>query len=463
MKRVCSALITRFCVYLLLPCLLLSLFGCSPPSSSLLSSVPLEAPPAPTDELLIYVHPRMETMLEQVKPIFERKYPEVRLTYRTFGYYNDPFVQQDYQDTLNTELMAGKGPDLLLFDDQVPNIYKLMDIGLFYNLDNFLLADEEFHREEYDAKRLDMGLYKGQRLYIPLDYGIFFWLTTEEALKAQDVSIPSSCTFEAFTEALEQFISKGLDEPGLFEKDGLHLSRIVQYSGLQFIDFERGEVNVDTEEFAQCMRLCKILYPYRMIPNEDGVFVDTSNSISGEKVLWVFNRRQLFIDSFGSLFTMDYRGLLSKETPQLIYLPNLNGGNPVVTDYTKAAIRSSSPNKANAYRFLKLLLSEEIQSVSLSLWGMPVNKAAFEKTLKSHWNLSKSATGPDLSVELKPLPLETADQFIETMQQAENYRNNSLQAIALVIRHMTPWFEDVQSYEACLAELRSQLEILLYE
>lgn len=161
MKRVCSALITRFCVYLLLPCLLLSLFGCSPPSSSLLSSVPLEAPPAPTDELLIYVHPRMETMLEQVKPIFERKYPEVRLTYRTFGYYNDPFVQQDYQDTLNTELMAGKGPDLLLFDDQVPNIYKLMDIGLFYNLDNFLLADEEFHREEYDAKRLDMGLYKG--------------------------------------------------------------------------------------------------------------------------------------------------------------------------------------------------------------------------------------------------------------------------------------------------------------
>ena len=48
-------------------------------------------------------------------------------------------------------------------------------------------------------------------------------------------------------------------------------------------------------------------------------------------------------------------------------------------------------------------------------------------------------------------------------QGLEYYRNYSAQVIDLVYQEMLPYFEDQQPYDACLAKLKSQLELYLYE
>ena len=69
-------------------------------------------------------------------------------------------------------------------------------------------------------------------------------------------------------------------------------------------------------------------------------------------------------------------------TPKIVFLPSLNGASESSSIYGRSmvAINNASPNKRNAYEFLKLLLSFEVQKNELMI---PVHNDALRAQLSS--------------------------------------------------------------------------------
>ncbi len=119
-------------------------------------NVQLETPPKATDELILYQSPYSAKLIQNAVPIFKAKFPDVKVEIKTFGTsMMDPDANEqieNYKTVLKSELMSGQGPDLILWNnepgplskDGFSDIYKVLDAGTMYNLDNFIQNDTDF-------------------------------------------------------------------------------------------------------------------------------------------------------------------------------------------------------------------------------------------------------------------------------------------------------------------------------
>ncbi len=253
----------------------------------------LESPPEKTEKLVLYRPPMMGNLFDHVLPIYKASHPEVEVEVKNFG---DSFEDvQNYQTLLTTELMAGQGPDLLLWDGypysddsyrDFGDVYKVMDAGIFYNLDNFIQNDSEFHREDYNQAVFDAGVYKGERQFIPLYYGVSIISTSKECLEKNGYSLSDNPTYDEFSKIITDFCEKNKDEKGkqLTNYSGIYRENdlgelLYPFNGLEVLDYEQGTVNVDSEAFRQTMETYKGIhntvkdnkfhYTDRCTPEED--------------------------------------------------------------------------------------------------------------------------------------------------------------------------------------------------
>ena len=67
-------------------------------------------------------------------------------------------------------------------------------------------------------------------------------------------------------------------------------------------------------------------------------------------------------------------------------------GKAMYLSYQAYAINAHSKNKALAWAFLKFLMSKEMQT-SPKLWGFPINNAAFDEKMLTHFSDGFSADG----------------------------------------------------------------------
>ena len=74
-----------------------------------------DTPTVPDTELTIYSLEE-NSGIRQAVVMFQKKYPDIYLTLETGMSGNDGVTRTDALKTLNTEIMAGKGPDILILD-----------------------------------------------------------------------------------------------------------------------------------------------------------------------------------------------------------------------------------------------------------------------------------------------------------------------------------------------------------
>ncbi len=192
----------------------------------------LSPPPEKTGKLVLYRPPMMGNLFDIVLPIYKASHPEVQVDVKNFGEYSSRTDIENYQTVLATELMAGQGPDLILWngypygDDAARDfgdVYKVMDAGIFYNLDNFIQNDSEFNMEDYNQAIFDAGVYKGERQFIPLYYGVSIISTSKECLEKNGYSLSDNPTYDEFSNMITDFCEKNKDEKG---------KQLTNYSGI---------------------------------------------------------------------------------------------------------------------------------------------------------------------------------------------------------------------------------------
>ena len=344
--------------------------------------------PGETDRLVVYTNgDSLKSVLDPAVRIFREQYPEVEVDYQVFG-------QDEYAAAVRTEIPAGKGPDLLLLEaNTVQDIYKTMSTGLFENLDPYFYRDGEISLNEFVSGAMDGGLFRGERLLVPLSYTIPLLMTTRALLDEIGAKEEDLATFEGFCETARKYHAAypdGLLFEDVVQVDPIFRNQINLFSffGFRLIDYENGKLSADEKAVREYADLLKLFYdPDYILNDPEHKYRNSSNYHDYDCVLM---RECLFSDwntSFSSY--MITRTFVPEEEGIVFFSPpNFQNGQTAVMD-TMAAVPKASQNKLNAWRLLKILLSEEIQSGvddnlagHLHFWsGQPVRTGSLRRYL----------------------------------------------------------------------------------
>ena len=162
---------------------------------------------------------------------------------------------------IQTQTMAGEGPDIFLLptqygtdsmEDREPlfsNINKVMASDVFMDLTPYLEEDKNFQRENYQEAVLQCGVYEGKQYVLPLFYQVpVLYLKEETAIENHLEEKVSSWSFEE----LQEFMS-GQSDPGV-HYTGCAWNRITTADYLSScIDYENGQVRLSEEDVLEIL------------------------------------------------------------------------------------------------------------------------------------------------------------------------------------------------------------------
>lgn len=375
----------------------------------------------PGTELKIYTL-NESSLLKQAATVFQKKYPDIYLNIQTGMSGDDSFTSSDAVKVLNTEIMAGKGPDLLLLDGLPEDTYiekgLLEDIsGLFSEADLLDNIKDAYTGE--DGKIYAMPV----KFAIPLLQG-----KKEEIDSVTDLTSLADLA-EAHKDEYKAFhlFSYSAMKPALLLKclTDVNMPAWIKEDG-----------TLDSESVASFLEDSNRIYQtsadvVKELIAEYGE--DSFASLSSE-----YSRHDMGIGGsvmsiLGGNFLAGFGGLFSPS--DLSYVDSVNkadsslgiklwDGQSKNTFYPEQiiGISAKSTNKEAAQEFLSFLFSEEGQKLGAEV-GLPVNRTIYEDV--NYWtqgtpgkaisftSSENNETGEYVELEICLPSEETAKEIID--------------------------------------------------
>lgn len=149
---------------------------------------------------------------------------------------------EEYEAKLGTELMAGKGPDVLALSQNLP-IEKLIKNNNLLDLNEVINSlNSDFSFDNLNKVVMDSGVFDGKRYILPLYYSPDFLVTSNSRLDYLGADL-EGVTFETLCEDINQGkLDCYLVHPGF--GDNFFYSFVYQY-----INTRNGTTEFDTDEF----------------------------------------------------------------------------------------------------------------------------------------------------------------------------------------------------------------------
>lgn len=279
---------------------------------------------------------------------------EDRLEIVTYGYNPDSEEQENAQTRLLTDLMAGKGPDLLLMNliSFSTNQKTAMGSGLFQDL-NYYFKQNPIDWENYNTAIMNSGLYQGKRYIVPLSYTIGIYATTKKTLDRNGIPTSVDFTLDNFDKLLPYQENLEENKTGFFNR-----APDISLYICTFIDYDKKEHKFETSKFKKSMEQYKQLNQMQ----------NTS--------MYVFENCMGFSDPrmMGNYIASKNSSL--KEDDKLILIADkmTSDSGTTAVPWNTVAINANSPNGARAFKFIQWALSETTQRSKFST--IPVCKNA---------------------------------------------------------------------------------------
>ena len=396
--------------------------------------------PEETGTLIVYSSGMQTKAMAPAVEIFQKLYSEVKVEYHQLD-------EEEFESQIRTEIPAGKGPDLLFASSSnMPDIYKTISTMVFEDLNPYIINDDEFNPEDYIKGIIDESLYQGRRYFLPVSHFPPILVTTQEILDETGIAFEELSTYDGFIDALAHFHSiypesNFVADRGPGDLDTSNLGDLYNFCGFFAIDYENKTLSLDESAFRKMTDLCK-LYAGND-PNKD-------QNTNGEYIMYrAILERDCLFSQFGNnslILQVTLMGLeAGGETPIMFTPPCVDGGKATVIR-TFGAIRKNAPNKLNAWRLLKILLSDEIQGNPDTLYAVdPVRKSAVPLFL-NHWNsdgwVEENIPG------LKEILLDFDHAYLHQPLISQYVRDS-----------MLPYVTGTKTFEDCYKKLLNTLEL----
>jgi len=351
---------------------------------------------------------------------FEAKYPGTKINVETFSTMpeiktsssedgsmsvavmvseNDPEAEQNYLRALNTEMMGGGGADVLAMD--VLPYHKYADAGQLLDLQTLMNADETFREDDYYMNVVNAMKYNGGQYVMPIDFS-FMYLTYDTTLlnDAQKAAIEAKRGFtydelitigEMAFDANEKLAMFEDNKTELFAK--LFGMNLVDYLDLanKTCDFTSGAFEALLEKVAQYEADGYLMPMPDWSAMETGGFMEAMEAMrqgGGTEVYFSTEMSYGLLNHFNTsedgaqIFFSTGTGGTSKDNHEIAGLLLMDSNGQAEVQFQEAyGINANTENPRLAWEFVKFMLSEEMQ-LSMSMMGMPVNKAASEEAIK---------------------------------------------------------------------------------
>ncbi len=332
--------------------------------------------PPETDKLVIYSDKVLGVQQKLAVERFQELYPDVDVEYCNFS-------QDEYFEKLRVEIPAGKGPDVVYeLSTYLPDVYKTMASGVFIDLNPYFANDPDFCFEDYNQTVMDACMLQGKRYIVPIVYVAPILLTSQEILDENGISAEMLGTYDGFMDACQQYHQNHPDQDLLaIGANDQFLQQLYEQTGFKLINPDTNEIAVKQDQLKKLLDVCKSYYP-----GHDYLFIEEGSAEA------LFHRNILFSNmqaSLGQHLLGACSVKLLGDTPVLFNCPNEDGGVSAEI-YNYLAIPEGSPNKLNAYRYIKIFLSETIQYAGMEngnvnvqiMDGFPIQNLSFDKTME---------------------------------------------------------------------------------
>ncbi|WP_028594816.1 ABC transporter substrate-binding protein [Paenibacillus assamensis] len=318
--------------------------------------------------------------LEQAEKAYEKKNPNVDIVIKEYVALPErspgmtvnleekvnPADLEKYRNAINTDLMSGKGADIISVSEL--NVEKYADKGVLADLRALMEKDPEFDPTKLFISVMDAANGGDKKVVVPIWYDIHIVSSALELrqLKVEDASWK-------WSNLLHQGAELAKDLPGDLEIMGgvapaALLRKIVMSDYGHYINQEEKKASFNTEEFIGLLNQLKELYGTGMLSDNYNKFLEN---------------RDIFRDH--SLSTPLF-ALETLQSKRQIWNPPGNGKHSGLrfSSNMMLAINAKSGVTEEAWKFISYLLSEKAQS-NPGMWvGLPMNKAAVASKLKKN-------------------------------------------------------------------------------
>jgi len=348
--------------------------------------------------------------LEDAVALFEEKYPGTKINLESYSEMpeirtdgqttairmtdDDSQKKEEYITETNTRLMGGRGADVFAVD--VLPFYKYAEAGQFENLRVYMGADEGFDIADYRQNIIEASAYKNGLYIFPIAYS-FNYIAFDGSLFGEEeqalILADDEYTFQ-------ELIGLGLaafDRSGGARMFGLPPNRMFASMFEQdygrYVDIEKRTANFNDGQFAELLKTVMEYSENGYISEAvrrptDGSMPSMNGFVRTENEQYLFKSKSIMqlLQTMNTTATFGVRmyssGTGNEDNDEIAGFITGSGGEKKY-EFTQAyAINSNSGNKALAWEFVKFLAGEEMQTSSMRIMGLPVNRKALEERTK---------------------------------------------------------------------------------
>lgn len=434
-------------------------------------------PSVPENIVAIYSL-REDMNIRQAISRYQTSHPDVFVSYRIGMDGGDSVTRDDAVKKLNTEIMAGEGPDLLVMDELPLDSY----------IDKGMLLDLTDHLKEYSAKEplfdnvIEALKRDGKAYVVPATIGVPHIAAAAEGME----SVTNLSELAGIVEQMREAYP-GKDILGISGEKGI----LKRFAGTSEPKWISADGTVDREIIGDYLEQCKRIFDAQM----DGLNESIAEAYNSrmERVASFDGRSADEIDWEIYLDTMSYVGkeqmLMSGWTNQQYgYLEmvslNKNKGfedakvvpmqgqcSKVFKPATMLAVSVVSEDMDQALGFLDACLSAEVQS---EYNGIPVNQNGFDMQFTPRQDIlqedgeytsmyTTDADGNELSFICYWPSDEQIAAFKQELASADTAYIPDLTLEEAVLKQGTAYMQGGQSLDQALDEIEKAVAIYMAE
>lgn len=413
--------------------------------------------------------------LEIAASQFQKDNPGYRIDIQTYpsGDY------ETYLKNLNTQILSGKGPDIISVAGLPYENY--ISKNILADLSEMIAGDNSFDMNKYYTNIFDALKYNGKLYVLPTNFTFNIIMANQGILDQESITIDDSrWTWDDFKSVAEKVTKKdggSVTRAALPSVSSMELlSLFTRDSYINYIDTDIKSANFTSQGFIDLLNTVKSF--------SDGSLTDSNVKNDMASTLEAAGRGSIVFYPF-TIVDYNMYGFMKAAFQEQLTLYNIpsagafNGG--TFTSNSMYAINRNSKYKAESWELLKILLSDEIQSQSMqggamqgganALAGFSVNNAAQQQKAQQAIDASQSGNmrmtirSGGGSISLSPAPLSQSDiDYINNFITSLNTYANTDANISNIVQDETrAFFSGNKSAEETAKLIQDRVNIYLKE
>lgn len=354
---------------------------------------------------------------------------------------------EKYVQSVTTQVLSGKGPDLIEMNNLPQE--KFAKNGMLVNLYDWMAKDSTFDQTKY-YQNIFKASQNGDGLYaMPFFFTIHLIAGNTETLNKANITIDDKTwtwdTFKDISKKVKEtagpdyyaFVNK-FPEQLLYDYIEDHYADLVQ----------GGKANFDSDSFRTMMKQIKSMYDEDVLKAE--FTYDYSKGLFRES--GIYNPEQALTD-------------LLRDDTQFYRAPNESGKTQGASfaSFFNLGMNSKSDVQREAWEFVKILLSDDIQS-SPDMQYIPINKNVAESKLK---DAADRIVNGSLPVPKGKTDAKSVEERIQTIEQlldkAGNKQTSDYKVASIAMEEFKAYMSGQKSAEEVSKLIQNRVTTYLNE